>query len=434
MNKSVVDRCDFQPGSIIGSKYKVKKLLGEGSFGSVYLVDDGHNFQYALKLLRLWEVPSEIRKELTDRFQMEFETGQIDCVNLVRSLSYDVVGENPYILMEFCPGGDLQPYLGRAKDRASQICRDILVGLHALHVKGKVHRDLKPENVLFKQDGVAALTDFGISGDRNHRMTQCNIFQKPKQVFGTWAYMPPEQVSRARGGVTVLPTTDIFSFGVLVYQLLTGKLPFGELESHNDLAEYIKKAEKGLWNRDTLRYFDRDNQWEPLIEGCLVPDFKKRLQTIVDVYKLLPQSPQLRTQRESVKMRLAPVYSPKATTRGYQLRIMSGETHGQLFDLTTIARNYKCRVLTVGRQPENMIFIKSVYSGYMSRRHCTLESSINGMEWIVRDGQWDAQNRKWCNSRNGTFINSVPVAQKGCYLKAGDIITIGDVTLRFENY
>ena len=434
MDKSVVvDRCDFQPGSVIDSKYKVKKLLGEGSFGSVYLVDR-HNAQYALKLLRLWEVPSEIRKELTDRFQMEFETGQIDCVNLVRTLSYGAVSENPYILMEYCSGGDLQPYLGKAKDKMPQICHDILAGLHALHIKGKVHRDLKPENVLFKQEGMAALTDFGISGDRNHRMTQCNIFQKPKQVFGTWAYMPPEQVSRARGGVTVLPTTDIFSFGVLAYQLLTGKLPFGELESHNDLAEYIKKAEKGLWNRDLLRYFDGNSLWLPLIEGCLEANFKKRLQTAADAYKLVPIPSQPQTRPFPARTRLAPAYSPKATTRGYQLRIMQGEAYGQLFDLTTMMKNNKCHVLTIGRQSDNMVFIKSVYSSYISRRHCTLESSIDGIEWVIRDGQWDAQSRQWRNSRNGTYVNSIPVGQKGFYLKAGDIITIGDATLRFENY
>ena len=430
---AVVDRCDFQPGNIIDNKYKVKKLLGEGSFGSVYLVVDGHDAQYALKLLRLWEVPSEIRKELTDRFQMEFETGKIDCENLVRSLSYAMAGGNPYIVMEFCPGGDLQPYLGKAKDKAPQICREILAGLHALHIKGKVHRDLKPENVLFKQGGVAALTDFGISGDRNHRMTQCNIFQKPKQIFGTWAYMPPEQVSRARGGVTVLPTTDIFSFGVLVYQLLTGKLPFGELESHNDLAEYIKNAEKGAWNRDTLRMVDSQNQWTPLIEGCLVPDFRKRLQTITDVYKLVPASPQKQVQQSRVNTKLAAAYSPKSVTRGYQLRVMQGEEYGKLFDLTTMVRNGR-RVLTIGRQSDNVIHIKSVYSGYMSRHHCTLETSVDGKEWIIRDGQWDIQSRQWCSSCNGTYVNSTPAGSNGFYLKVGDIIAIGDVTLRFENY
>ena len=216
----VIDRCDFKPGDVVDNRYTVRKTLGEGSFGVVYLVEDYRGGKYALKLLRLWEVPAEIRQPLMERFEMEFNTGQIDCDNLVHSLAYGVVGGNPFIIMEFCPGGDLEPLLGKPDSNTPRICQDILIGLNALHDRGKVHRDLKPENVLFKQNGKAALTDFGIAGDRTHRMTQRNIFGKPNQIFGTYAYMPPEQAMRARGGATVLPTTDIFSFGVLVFQLL----------------------------------------------------------------------------------------------------------------------------------------------------------------------------------------------------------------------
>ena len=84
----VVDRCDFRPGAVVDNRYVVKKTLGEGSFGVVYLVEDSRGDKYALKLLRLWEVPSDIRKPLMDRFEMEFKTGQIDCENLVHSLDY----------------------------------------------------------------------------------------------------------------------------------------------------------------------------------------------------------------------------------------------------------------------------------------------------------------------------------------------------------
>ena len=126
-----------------------------------------------------------------------------------------------------------------------------------MHTRGKVHRDLKPENVLFKSNGIAALTDFGIAGDRNKRMTERNIFGKPNQIFGTYAYMPPEQVNRMRGEATVLPTTDIFSFGVLAFQLLTGSLPFGELSSHNELALYQKRGKNGDWNRQKLTQLKR---------------------------------------------------------------------------------------------------------------------------------------------------------------------------------
>ena len=166
MNNRTVDRCDYNVGEYINNRYRVSQTLGEGSFGKVYRVTDSASKDYALKLLRLWEVPPEIRKPLMERFEMEFKTGQIDCDYLVRSLDYGTVGGNPYIVMEYCSGGDLTPYLGSGSSKIPLICQQILIGLHALHTRGKVHRDLKPENVLFRVTELAALTDFGIAGDR----------------------------------------------------------------------------------------------------------------------------------------------------------------------------------------------------------------------------------------------------------------------------
>ena len=270
----IVERCDYNVGDCINGQYTVSKVLGEGSFGKVYKVTNHNGNNYALKILRLWEVPPEIRKALMDRFEMEFKTGQIECENLVKSLDFGLVGGNPYIVMEYCPNGDLVPYLGANRSENPLICQHILFGLQALHECGKVHRDLKPENVLFKDNGIAALTDFGIAGDRNKRMTERNIFGKPNQIFGTYAYMPPEQVNRARGQATVLPTTDIFSFGVLAFQLLTGDLPFGQLTNHNELALYQKRGKSGDWDYKKLSHIPNANQWYKLLQGCIHPDFQ----------------------------------------------------------------------------------------------------------------------------------------------------------------
>ena len=192
-----------------------------------------------------------------------------------------------FILMEYCPGGDLTSVIGRTDANLSKYACEILQGLHALHKNGKVHRDLKPENVLIKADDTVALTDFGISGDRNKRMTERNILGKPQQIFGTYAYMPPEQVNPHRDA-TVLPTTDIFSFGVMMYQLITGNLPFGTLRDENELVLYLKAGKEGKWNRSALRMSAYGTMFLPVIEGCLVPDFKQRLQSVDDVLALLP--------------------------------------------------------------------------------------------------------------------------------------------------
>ncbi len=102
----IASRCDFPPGAIIDGRYRVEKTLGAGAFGKVFKVSDGGRV-YALKLLKLWEVDPEIRKQLVARFDMEFQTGRIDSPYLVHSFSNGMIEGNPYIVMEFCPNGDL---------------------------------------------------------------------------------------------------------------------------------------------------------------------------------------------------------------------------------------------------------------------------------------------------------------------------------------
>lgn len=234
------NRCDFHTGSLIDGKYSVDRPLGEGTFGKVFRVkriSDGRMF--ALKLLKLWTVESIEREKLLKRFYQEYETGRIESEYLVQSFGKGSVEGNPYILMEYCPGGDLFTGVENGTIDLSKAASEILLGLKSLHSNGKVHRDLKPENVLIKADGKVALTDFGIAGDRNKRLTERGLLGVPKEVFGTYAYMPPEQVNPRRGDATVLPTTDLFSFGVMMFQLITCELPFGSLNNESDLYQYV---------------------------------------------------------------------------------------------------------------------------------------------------------------------------------------------------
>ncbi len=423
-----IERCDFREGEYIDSQYTITKRLGEGAFGLVYKVVDYAGNVYALKLLKLWEVHPEIRQQLSDRFEMEYQTGRIESPYLVHSLGHGFVKGNPYILMEFCPNGDLTK-MPRNADW-NTIGQQILLGLKALHQCGKVHRDLKPENVLIKQDGTAVLTDFGISGDRNKRMTERNILGKPTQIFGTYPYMPPEQVQPKRGDATVLPTTDIFSYGVMMYQLLTGYLPFGPLNDENELVLYLKNAREGNWNRNALTMSSYGLMFKKLIEGCLEPDFKHRLQSADEALQMLPPVNNLFSSiRDFVPL-------DPSQVRGLLLRIMQGEEYGRTYDLTQLAtRSY---MLTMGRQDlgtNNAIPIVENQSCYVSRKHCTLEYDDQANVWFIRDGQWDRNSTGgWKRSTNGTYVNSKEVDQNGYYLQAGDIISIGDTKLRVEAY
>ena len=416
-------------GEIVNSRYRVVSLLGEGSFGHVFKVTDFSGAVYALKLLHLWDVPSDIRQPLIDRFEMEYRTGRIDSNYLVHSVDIGYLAGNPYIVMEFCDGGDLCSKLKSDNATILKFACDVLYGLHDLHRNGKVHRDLKPENVLIKSNGTAALTDFGIAGDRNKRMTERNIFGRPYQIFGTYAYMPPEQVNRARGGSTVLPTTDIFSFGVLLYQLITGKLPFGNLEDQNDLVRYQKRGKVGDWDRTTLYQMPDGRAWERVIDGCLQPDYKLRLQNVGAVLDMMPSF----AQSPYSLPRVAPD-PPRKAGNACSLTLMQGIDAGKVIDLLPLVRQSGRHVLTIGRGEDNVIPLADYQAFYTSRYHCTLEVGQDMKTVVLRDGQWNMAERNWHSSSNGTYVNSTEVSMAGQTLQNGDIITIGEITLRFESY
>ena len=317
-----------------------------------------------------------------------------------------------------------------------------------------MHRDLKPENVLFRQDYSAVLTDFGISGDQNKRMTERGIIGKPKQLFGTYPYMPPEQVNPPRGGkATVLPTTDIFSFGVMMYEMMVGKLPFGQLEKDEQLYDYLDHGKKGIWDRDALERVDQSGAWSAVISRCLDPDYRTRVSSATEVIEMLPKSPTVFSEVSGQK----PSRSFMVVRDGIQLRIMQGDDYGKVFKLNHII-NKRHQVVTVGRLDEsvfNDIMIHDAES-LVSRCHCTLEHDEIADQWIIRDGQWRKncpialrngscancavncrpadKAGEWKNSMNGTYVNSTEVGKYGRILNPGDIITVGDVKIRVEGY
>lgn len=429
-----IQRCSFGVGDVIDHTYTVEKVLGEGTFGVVYAVKDSRGVKRALKLLRLWEVHPDIREGLVKRFDMEFTTGQIPSDYLVHSVEHGFAYGNPYIVMELCSGGDLITISEHSRLNLTKIASHVLQGLGALHSCGKVHRDLKPENVLLKADGNFALTDFGISGDRNKRMTECNILGKPQQIFGTYAYMPPEQLKPSKAA-TVLPTTDIFSFGVMMYQLITGELPFGPLEDEGDLTVYLRKGKSGNWDVKRLHQSENGRQWETMIAGCLEPKFQDRLQTVSDVMKLVPHIAYEEPRQEEQKSQEQPFQM--RIVNGVLLRIMQGEEYGKVYYLDNMLKGEKS-ILTVGRMENdirNDIPIMENDSSYISRQHCTLELDYNLGCWIIRDGQWNRfTTGGWRKSTNGTFVNSTEVPRSGIPFNPGDIISIGDTKLRAEGY
>lgn len=438
---ATAQQLSFSEGDVVGGCYTVERMLGKGSYGLVYLVQNsraanvpqGH---YALKLLKLWEVPEDVRPPLMARFDMEFDTGQINSPFLVCSHTHGMEMGNPFIVMDYCPGGDLLQLASQQRVDMARVAACTLMGLQALHANGKVHRDLKPENVLIKSNGIFALTDFGIAGDRNHRMTQKGANGKAAQIFGTYAYMPPEQVD-ARRENTVLPTSDIFSLGVMTYQLLTGDLPFGPLDSDSDLVEYLRCSKRGEWDRRKLMSTPEGPIWSNFIEGCLQPDFRGRIQSAEDAMRTLPYT------MDSILATLpvneqAPMQQQEEPAVNICLTVVHGDQYGRRFFLDNLANAMQTDFLTLGRRDDrtfNDVDILEQNSSFVSRRHASFERDSQSGIWYIRDGQPDPQAGygAWRPSTNGTFVNSREVFPEGLILHIGDIISVGDTKLKVEH-
>ena len=410
-------RCDYNDGDLIDGKFRVESNLGTGSFGNVYKVRGNGNRIYALKLLRLWDVPDEIHEELVKRFEMEYRVSRTNSEYFVRSYDFGQVNGNPYFVMEYCPGGNLAQLGEKALDNLTKIAHDILRGLHDLHSSGLVHRDLKPENVMIKENGIAALTDFGIVGDKKGRMTSKNWRGRPKQVFGTYLYMSPEQADREGGGVTYLPTADIFSFGVMMYEIITqGSFPFGELKKQEDLLPYQTNAKRGIWNYKLLRSSAIGVQWEKVIRKCLMADYRLRYHSVQEIISDIPgMNWSIGGNSGDVK----------------RIVITLGADMGKEFILSNLLQNGK-RMIRLGRDAENDVVLKESLTSYVSRYHFTLETDKDGISWYIRDGQWRLDQKQWMPSTNGTYLGPTMLGTERTKLNVGDVITVGDIKILIE--
>ena len=229
----------------IGSKfgdYTVIELLGKGAMGAVYRISDGTS-DYALKIMSAQFDDPQKRHEWRKRFAREAEVAmKVRHKNLIEV--YDV-GEDPatrlcYILMEYVGGGTLTDRL-KAKGKldireAVAITMHIANALSAAHSIGVVHRDIKPDNIMFTTDGVPKLADLGVA--RYSDSESETTVTKTEMIIGTPAYMSPEQMLNSHN---VDARADIYSLGIVFYEMLTGLRP----NQGSTIVELMAKAIKG---------------------------------------------------------------------------------------------------------------------------------------------------------------------------------------------
>ena len=217
------------PGSMIGP-YKILQQIGEGGFGVVYMAEQMKPVRrkVALKVVK----PGMDTKEVIARFEAERQAlALMDHPNIARVLDAGATESGrPYFVMELVKGISITEYCDDSnlstKDRLElfeTICRAVQ---HA-HQKGIIHRDIKPSNVMITlHDGVPVpkVIDFGVSKALNQQLTEKTLFTRYGQMIGTPQYMSPEQAEMS--GLDIDTRSDIYSLGVLLYELLAGSPPF----------------------------------------------------------------------------------------------------------------------------------------------------------------------------------------------------------------
>ena len=227
----------FSAGFVISERYEILRLLGRGGMGEVYLANDKRiNRNVALKVLHPDLVSS---KESLRRFAREAQAvSALNHPNIMTIYEFDKTDDgSSFIVSEYIDGKSLNRIIGSGIEpgRALDIAIQAASALSAAHEAGITHRDVKPENIMIRPDGYIKVLDFGLaklteseksSGDPSDSgsedPTVAHQKTRPGAVMGTAAYMSPEQ-SR---GLNVDARTDIWSLGVVIYEMLTGRRPF----------------------------------------------------------------------------------------------------------------------------------------------------------------------------------------------------------------
>jgi len=208
---------EVNEGSVVDGRYRVLRRIGSGGMADVWLAEDTHlQRQVALKVLHRRFAQD---REFVERFRREAESAAgLQHPNIVAVYDRGEFEGTYYIAMQYIEGPTLKAMIdsGLTPDQAVALIRQVLEGARFAHRNGVVHRDLKPQNVIVDGDGKAVVTDFGIARAGVSEITQAGA------VMGTPHYLSPEQAQ----GFEVTSVSDLYSIGVMLYEALTGRVPF----------------------------------------------------------------------------------------------------------------------------------------------------------------------------------------------------------------
>jgi serine/threonine protein kinase len=264
---------NYIPESLLGrtlGKYRVMEIIGRGGMGVVFKAWD--TLEDRAKAIKT--VPPEVALSplAFDDLKREISLASgIVHPNVVKVLSLETQDGQYFIVMEYISGDSLEKKIARAEDRklaegdVIRIMKKAAEGIIEAHARNIIHRDLKPRNIMEADDGQVKILDFGIS----HRLSRSMTELTGRDISGTWPYMAPEQLSNRFGKEN--QQVDIWAFGVTMYQLLSGEVPF----RHRD--QIVDFKEKPFPLNHVSKKTNR------IIMKCLEKNREKRYQSMTEV-------------------------------------------------------------------------------------------------------------------------------------------------------
>ncbi len=304
----------FVPGALFAERYRIVGLLGRGGMGEVYRADDLRLGQaVALKFLPESFLDDPVRRE---RFHNEVRTARgVSHPAVCRMYDIGDAEAQPFLTMEYVDGEDLASLLRRIgrlpSDKAVDIARQLCAGLAAAHERGVLHRDLKPDNVMLDGRGKVRITDFGLAG-------LAESFVGEDVRSGTPAYMSPEQLA----GREVSVSSDIYSLGLVLYELFTGRKAF----EGKTLAELLRKQSETTPMSPSTLVHEIDPAVERVILRCLENDARLRPPSALAVAAALPGGDPL-----AAALAAGEIPSPEMVAAAGAIEGLRASTAGWLF-------------------------------------------------------------------------------------------------------
>jgi serine/threonine protein kinase len=391
---------DRHLGRVIGS-YKINERLGSGGMGAVYLAQDLRlNRQVALKILPEYLIAGDGLR----RFQREARA--ISSLNHPNILTIHEVGEAEglyFIATEYIEGRTLRELISRGElsiREILEVCLQVGAGLAAAHDAGVIHRDIKPENIMRRSDGLIKVLDFGIaklsiqtqlSSESARKTTETEI----GMVLGTVGYMSPEQAR----GLQVDHRSDIWSFGVLLYEMLAGRSPFEASTRMDTLVGIIEHKPQLLFDQEAPEALRR---LQKILDRSLSKQVEQRYQRtdeMLEDLKGLQQEFQFDTVLNRRVVPLTPL-SPGTSSSNAGTSYWSRYQRQLLLGLASVTLITTLLFFLFSRTPP---FTRNAASNIPSAEHAKLYKDMNETEQLRFIAAQEERISAMMGERTGTL-------------------------------